>query len=184
MTAISTSWRADRATPEPDEKFAHRRRRLVRLFHLYIVTGACNDDDGGATDVLTEKPRVLWWRELIFLATDGECRCGHRRDPGHDVEGVARLQIPEHHAGRIVRRRAVQRRPQIRRHLGADREAHEQLDALRVVAREKVEQPRQHAQARPGAYQAVAIHGVRIGQGKLLPDRHSLRLYVLDYTRE
>src|SRR2546428_3791376 len=104
MTAISTSLRSGLRTFQPDEKLANRSRRLARLLHLDVVARSCDDDDAGAGDALTEEPRVLRGRELILLATDHERGRVDRRDPAHDVEGVARLQIPEHHAGRILGR--------------------------------------------------------------------------------
>src|SRR6058998_3377859 len=102
MTAISASLRSALCTPQPDEKLANRRRRLARLLHLDIVAGSGNDDDAGAGDALTEEPRVLGRRELILLAADHERGRVHRRDPAHDVEGVARLQIAENPPGVVL----------------------------------------------------------------------------------
>src|SRR2546427_561639 len=181
MTAISTSLEI---SPQPDEKLANGSRRLARLLHLDIVACSRNDADAGAGDALTEEARVLRGRELILLATDHERGRLHGRDPAHDVEGVTRLEIPEHHSGRILGRCPMQRRPQLGGRLGADGEAHQQTHALMVVVREQVEQPRQHAEARAGTDQDEAIRALPTGQRKLLGNRPSHRVSADDDPRD
>src|SRR2546426_5078982 len=151
MTAISTSLEI---SPQPDEKLANGSRRLARLLHLDIVACSRNDADAGAGDALTEEARVLRGRELILLATDHERGRLHGRDPAHDVEGVTRLEIPEHHSGRILGRCPMQRRPQLGWRPGADRsEEHtsELQSPCNLVCRLLLEKKKRQHYLRPPA---------------------------------
>src|SRR2546425_2785375 len=165
MTAISTSLEI---SPQPDEKLANGSRRLARLLHLDIVACARNDADAGAGDALTEEARVLRGRELILLATEHERGRSHGRDPAHDVEGVTRLEIPEHHSGRILSRGPMQRRPQLGGRLRAHSEAPSQNHTLIAVVFEQVEEPREHPKGRAGSDPNEGTHALPTGQAEIL----------------
>src|SRR5262245_15708168 len=169
---------------QPREKFANGRRRLARSFCLHVVARAGDDDDARADDPLTEKPRELRGRELVLVAADDERRRGDRRDAAHHVEDIACLEIAEHHPGRVVCRRPMQRRSQFGRCFRADGEAHQEIDALVAVFREQVEQPRQHSKAGAGGDEDEAVETLRIGQGELLSDRPTHGVSADDDARD